>query len=398
MNEIVQRQMNAYHKASNVEKSKILDSLVLATGANRKSLIRALGRKYKDNKAGVTKKLGRPVVYSSDVTFALKYVWEIYGSPCGERLHSELAEAIRILNRDKLWPYGNEITNALLNMSLATMKRRITKLAYDAGLARGISTTNSSGSLKQVVPVFKGNYARMGLGYGELDTVAHCGIKLMGTFIYSLTYVDMETYWIEPIAQFNKTVEATLLSIQRIQQRLPWVVQGLHPDNGSEFLNYQLVDYCKRKGIKLTRSRPYKKNDNCHIEERNRHVIRKYVGYERFDHPDVVVVLNELYEAVRLYVNFFQPIFKVTRDEKYVNKNGIKVKRYGKKKYTIKTPYARAMESKQLPMRVKLKLKEQYESLNPKVLRDRIDSLQLKVSKLQKQLGYHYDANLKLDR
>ena len=134
--------------------------------------------------------------------------------------------------------------------------------------------------------------------------MVHCGSKLVGVSAYSLVYVDMATYWTEPVAQYNKTDLATLHSIQQVAKRLPWRIKGLHPDSGSEFINRKLIAYCKRYGIELTRSRPSKKNDNCHVEERNNHVIRKYTGYNRYDHPEVVAALNELYEAVRLYINF----------------------------------------------------------------------------------------------
>lgn len=398
--EIIRFHAVAYSKASISKKTAIIDGIVAATNMNRKSVIRALKREYlADGRRDLsTKRHGRPPRYIGEVDVALATLWQAYGYPCGERLYSELTEAIRIFKRDGMWQYADQTTELLLEMSLSTLRRKVIKLAKKRGLARGISSTKSANALKQLVPTFKGNYAGKGLGYGELDTVVHCGSKLVGVSAYSLVYVDMATYWTEPVAQYNKTDLATLHSIQQVAKRLPWRIKGLHPDSGSEFINQKLIAYCKRYGIELTRSRPSKKNDNCHVEERNNHVIRKYTGYNRYDHPEVVAVLNELYEAVRLYVNFFQPVFKVTRTFSYENEAGIKTKRHGKKSYDIMTPYARAMALPSLPLRTKLSLKEQYEKLNPVKLHDKIEVLQAKVSKLQQQLGYHYDVNLKPDR
>lgn len=391
MNELVLAHTDEYHKATKSGKTVILDSLVSTTGANRKSIIRAFASKYKAKRP--IKKRGRPRRFTGEVNAALKTIWDIYNHPCGERLHVAMPEAVRILKRDGMWLYNSTVTELLLSMSLATIKRRVNRLAHEAGLARGISTTNSAESVKKLVPVFYGNYATKGLGYGEIDTVVHSGPKLMGVMAYSLTFVDMETYWVEPIAQYDKTAEVTMRSLQLVRQRLPWRLKGIHPDSGSEFINYQLHGYCKKHHIELARSRPYKKNDNCHVEERNRHVIREYTGYSRYDHPEVVVVLNELYEAVRLYINFFQPVFKVTRKEVYVNENGMQVKKKTKKTYSLKTPYQRALECPLVDKHVKQKLTKQYELLNPKLLSDRIDLLQRKVNKLQKQLGYNFELD-----
>lgn len=238
MNELVLAHMDEYHQATKAGKTVMLDSLVLATGANRKSLIRAFANKYKDK--GPVKRHGRSRHFTGEVNTALKAVWDIYHRPCGERLHVVIPEAIRILERDSMWPYSEQATKLLLTMSLATIKRKATKLAHETGLARGISATDSTASVKKLVPVFYGNYVTKGLGYGEIDTVVHSGPKLMGVMTYSLTFVDMETYWTEPVAQYDKTAEATMRSLQLVRQRLPWRLKGIHPDSGSEFINYQL--------------------------------------------------------------------------------------------------------------------------------------------------------------
>ncbi len=163
-----------------------------------------------------------------------------------------------------------------------------------------------------------GSWSKKGSGYGQIDTVVHSGSKLIRTMAYTVNYVDVATYWQEPVAQLDKTDTSTLVSIQTIAKLLPWKLRGLHPDSGSEFINQASIDWCKRHRIELTRSRPSKKNDNCFIEQRNLVVVRKFVGYERYDCIEAVDALNELYWYVRLHVNFFQPTFKLQNKEKRV--------------------------------------------------------------------------------
>lgn len=271
MSEIIERNKEAYRKAvSKQDKSKIVDGIASSTGMHRKAVIRALNRTsdvVRINNENITtkpkKRLGRPPTYIGEVDVALEEVWQVAGCLCAELLVDFRSELIRILRRDGMWRYTIEATNDLLRMSTGTLKRKIAKLNRKYGLARGISTTSSSGSIKQLVPVFIGNYRHMGLGYGQIDTVVHSGPKLMGIMAYSVLYVDMETCWTVVTAQYGKTPEATLLSIQRIAQILPWRIRGLHPDNGSEFLNGQVLNYCRSRNIELTRSRPYKKKGNC---------------------------------------------------------------------------------------------------------------------------------------
>jgi hypothetical protein len=197
------------------------------------------------------------------------------------------------------------------------MKVRTTALAKKKGLVRGQSTTRSGGLLRSV-PIFFGSWATKGPGHGQVDTVVHSGPKLMGRMAYTVNYVDVATYWQEPVAQLDKTDTATVASLQVIAQRLPWRLRGLHPDSGSEFINRAGITWCGRRGIELTRSRPNKKNDNCYIEQRNLVVVRKYVGYERYDCQEAVTVMNELYAVLRLYINYFQPTFKLQAKEKRV--------------------------------------------------------------------------------
>ncbi len=163
--------------------------------------------------------------------------------------------------RDGMWDYGQTATEQLLSMSLGAMKVRTVSFAKKRGLIRGISTTRS-GELLKSVPVFFGSWGHKGPGHGQVDTVVHSGPKLIGSMVYTVNYVDVATYWQEPVAQLNKSERATTVSLATIQARLPFCLAGLHPDSGSEFINNLGINWCKNNNIELTRSRPNKKNDN----------------------------------------------------------------------------------------------------------------------------------------
>lgn len=391
MRAIIREKKQAYFRATVPEKTQIINSVVAITGMNRKAVIKAFARERKRRKWKLPETRGRPKLYTADTEAALAFVWEQYDYPCAERLLDELPEAIRIFRRDGMWGYGETTTNQLLGMSLGSMKLRCVAMAKKRGLLRGVSTTKS-GELLRSVPVFFGSWSTKGSGYGQVDTVVHSGPKLMGSMVYTVNYTDVATYWQEPIAQLNKGEQATYDSLQTIRDRLPFPMIGLHPDSGSEFINKVGVPWCEANNIDLSRSRPNKKNDNCYVEQRNRVVVRKYVGYERYDCVEAVAVMNELYESLRLYINFFQPTYKLIRKEKRVLKaDGQQAAKPYKRIYDkIRTPYQRVLDRTDVSDENKQKLRDQYETLNPKVLRDTIKSLTIKLHKTQKDQGYHF--------
>lgn len=381
--QIILSKLTAYCKASMAEKSNLITSVVVVTGMQRKAVIRAFNREKKRSGWKASPKLGRPREYTAECDAALAFIWEQYDYPSAERLHNEIKEAVSIFMRDNMWDYSQDATDQLLKMSLGSMKVRTVKMAKSRNLLRGKSTTQS-GPLLKSVPVFFGPWDKKGPGHGQIDTVVHSGEKLMGVMAYTVNYVDVITYWQEPVAQLNKTAEITVLSLQTIAQRLPWKLRGLHPDSGSEFINELGIDWCKRHRIELTRSRPSKKNDNAYIEQRNLVVVRKYVGYERYDCQEAVDVMNDLYGVLRLYINFFQSTFKLQGKKKQPNG------RYKRIYDTPKAPYKRVLERADIDQKIKDRLASQYQSLNPKVLRDRIRVLTRKLERTQRDQGYHY--------
>lgn len=388
---IIQEQLPFYLKAKIADKTIIISSVCQVSSMHRKAVIRAFARERKRSNWKVPPKLGRPKYYTAETEAALAFVWECYDYPTAERLHDEIPEAIRIFVRDGMWDYSSQVSQQLLAMSLGAMKVRCVTMAKQRGLVRGIGTTRC-GELLKSVPVFFGGWEHKEPGHGQVDTVVHSGPKLMGNMAYTVNYVDVATYWQEPVAQLNKGESATTQSLATIQSRLPFPLAGLHPDSGSEFINQVGINWCQQSGVELTRSRPHKKNDNCYVEQRNLVVVRKYVGYERYDCQEAVAVMNELYETLRLYVNFFQPTFKLVGKQKRVKTaTGQQSAKPYKRVYDkVRTPYARVLQRTDISQVVKDKLTKQYETLNPKVLRDTIHTLTSKLERTQRELGYHY--------
>jgi hypothetical protein len=388
---VIADQLADYLQANKQTKGEILTRLVAVTTMPRKSVIRALKRQQYRSSHSPPKRAGRKPYYTPETEAALAFVWEQYNYPSAERLHPEIAEAVRIFVRDGMWTYSEAATQQLWNMSLGAMKVRCVQFAKQHGLVRGISTTRS-GALLKSIPVFFGSWKTKGPGHGQIDTVVHSGPKLMGSMVYTVNYTDVATYWVEPVAQLNKGERGTLVSIKTIRTRLPFTLCELHPDSGSEFINQVAKDWCEQEQILLTRSRPHKKNDNCYVEQRNLVVVRKYVGYERYDCNEAVIAMNELYAVLRLYLNFFQPTFKLQSKEKRVKVvDGKQASKPYKRIYdTPQTPYARVLAREDISQEIKDSLTKQYESLNPKVLRDTIQVATTKLERTQREQGYHY--------
>ena len=209
---IIAEKLPKYITANATEKSQIVTSIMEVSGMHRKAVIRALNRERKRSNWQPPPKLGRPKKFTAETEAALAWVWEQYDYPSAERLHGEIQEAIRIFARDGMWQYSEQATQLLGNMSLISMKRRTTAFAKKRGLLRGASTTRS-GQLLKSVPVFFGSWEHKGPGHGQVDTVVHSGPKLMGTMVYTVNYVDVATYWQEPVAQLDKTDTATLRTL-----------------------------------------------------------------------------------------------------------------------------------------------------------------------------------------
>lgn len=403
--QIMRRQLKAYRKGDKKKRTEIINNLQSVLHRPRKSIIRSMNRllgykrqnedfRRKINKrvpVRLQKKLGRPYKYSAEVDAALAYIWEAYNYPCAERLYPEMKEAIRIFMRDEEWHFSSNTTKLLENMPLGSVKIRLVKFAKRRGLMRGFSTTRS-GELLREVEIFHGDWNTKPLGYGQIDTVVHSGPKLIGTMVYTVNFVEMHTYWVSMYAQLGKSASTTMNSISQINKKLPFMLRGLHPDSGDEFINWEMMKWVDKINkhrqpdhqIEITRSRPSKKNDNCNIEERNNEIVRKFIGYDRYDSKEAVEVLNELYHYLEFYMNFFQPTFKLV--EKYRKPNGQWVRKYDEPR----APFRRLLERDDISNEIKMILLKKYNTLNPKHLLAKIEALTIKLRKVQKEVGYSF--------
>jgi hypothetical protein len=356
-----------YQVASRAERKGILDEFLAVSSYHRKSAIRlfALGIASKP-KAELGKRRGRPRQYAPAVAAALQVLWESADCICSRRLPPFVPKLLDVLRRHGELVLQPEVEGQLCRMSSSTMDR----LLYPCRqryVRRGLSTTKPGTLLKESIPVRTfADWDDKRPGFLEGDLVAHCGESAGGFFLYTLSTVDVATGWSECIAVWGKGQERVGGGVDAIKRRLPFPLLGLDTDNGSEFINRGLYDYCRRYKITFTRSRPYKKNDQCHVEQKNWTVVRRVVGYDRYSSHAALALLNEVYEHLRHYVNFFQPVLKLVSKER----QGAKVH----KCYDIaQTPYERLCASKILDPAKEAALEKLYQTLNPVQLRKRID-------------------------
>ncbi|MGC8482594.1 MAG: transposase [Thermodesulfobium sp.] len=370
-----------YKKAGKKQKGIILDELIALTGYNRsyacfllssyEKIVRMNNRVLKVDLTMKTKKK-KSKYYDNDVKKALIKVWDVLDCPCGKRLKPVLPEIIYKLKEFKEIQIETDVEEKLFKISASTIDRILSEYKR-MNKPKGKTYTKPGSLLKSQIPIRTfSEWDESIPGYLEIDLVGHEGGDPRGEFIHTLTAVDICTGWIEIDALKNKAQRWVFESIDEIKKRLPFKLFGIDSDNGAEFINHQLHRYCVENNITFTRSRKYRKNDNCYVEQKNYSVVRKYVGYFRYDREVELMTLKKLYESLRLYINFFQPVMKQISKERV----GSKVtKRYDK----AKTPYQRILENPGVEKIDKEKLREQYTKLNPAELQRQIVKLQKKL-------------------
>lgn len=353
-----------YLKANKAGKEQILDEFIATTGYHRKYAIRVL--KHGPKPKGL-KKPGRRKIYQGEVVEELEKIWEIYGRICSKRLHPFLPEGVQVLERCKELSLSPEIKQLLLSMSRATIDRCLKKARFTPS-QHGLSTTKPGSLLKKAIPIRTFTpWEDEHPGFLEIDLVAHCGQSTEGIYLNTLTATDLATGWTECLALPNKTQFAVSQAIAVLRKNLPFPLLGLDSDNGSEFINDTLYRYCFSEQITFTRSRPYQKNDQAHVEQKNWSVVRHTVGYDRLETPDELSLLGSIYADLRLYINFFQPVLKLVAKKRV---DGKTIHTYDQ----AKTPFRRVLELDSLPVEIKARLTDQYLHLNPVALRTSIDS------------------------
>jgi hypothetical protein len=298
--EVVRAVRPRYLRAKRRDKTRILDEFVALTGYHRKTAIRALRN---GRRPTTWDRRGRPRVYTPDVKAALLQVWEVCGRICSKRLAPFLPEIVAVLEREGELAIAPATRKLLVQMSPATIDRLLS--THRLRRERGRCTTKPGTLLKQAVPIRTcGEWEGVRPGYVEIDLVAHCGESTAGEYIHTLDVVDVATAWCEPVAILNRSQEAVREAIHGIRERLPFPLLGIDSDNDSAFLNAHLYRYCQEEVIEFTRSRPYKKNDQAHVEQKNWCVVRQLVGYRRYESPEALAVLEAIYADWRLMVKF----------------------------------------------------------------------------------------------
>ncbi|MGH9765398.1 MAG: DDE-type integrase/transposase/recombinase, partial [Blastocatellia bacterium] len=236
------------------------------------------------------------------------------------------------------------------------------------------SHTKPGSLLKSQIPIRRFDKWNEGKpGFVEIDLVGHDGGNSSGEFCFTLDVTDIFTRWTETRAVKNKAQVWVFKALEYIIKLLPFALLGIDSDNGSEFINAHLLRYCQQQKITFTRARPYRKNDNCFVEERNNSIVRRAVGYQRYDTDDQLKTLNELYSLLRLYTNYFQPVMKLIKKERV----GSKVKKVYDKP---QTPYHRVLASADVSDLQKRKIRNEYTGLNPAQLKREISRLQEKLA------------------
>lgn len=354
-----------YHRAHKKAKTAILDEFCAVCQYNRKYAIRLLNRSGRSRNS---RRAGRKARYdSAEFLTALKRLWFASDQMCSKKLK----EAIPVwlpFYETRYKALSKETQQQLLTVSAATIDRLLRPVRVTQG-HRGLSGTKPGSLLKTQIPIRTDFWDVSLPGFMEADTVAHCGNSLAGDFVWSLTMTDILTTWTEIRATWNKGAQGVVEQIQDIETRLPFPLLGFDCDNGSEFLNYHLVRYfTEHPSIKsFTRSRPYRKNDNAHVEQKNWSHVRQLFGYDRLDDQRLVDLMNDLYaNEWSQYQNHFCPSMKLLEKHRVNSKY---VKRYSKPR----TPYQWIMESADVSEQTKQRLQTVHCQLNPFILKQRIE-------------------------
>ena len=385
-----------YQKAGKKGKAAILDEYAPTLGYNRDYLAHLLtnwgkiryahlnGKPVKyvakppaksRSKAPGSKKAGRPARYHAAFVAVLTAIWELFDYQCGKLLAPLIRGIIDFLVIE--FNLSEEMIRLLKAVSPATIDRKLKQEKARYRL-KGIGTTKPGSLLKSQIPIrvtFDRNERRP--GYFELDTVSHCGANASGQFCQTLTITDVGTAWTEVCALLNNAQRWVKEQIAHTHATLPFPMRGIDSDNGSEFINHQVFDWCIQNNIQFTRTRPYRKNDNCFVEQKNGDVVRKTVGYARFEGQNARDALAEVYRFLKPLLNYWYPTIRLIAKEKLPSGKYKKI--YDK---DPKTPYQRLLESPDVSEESKDELRRRAKDLNPIALKRSMDEARDRLLKL----------------
>lgn len=362
-------QMGGYHLKGRKAKARILDEYCRVTGQNRDYVIRKIKSgsyiKTMRKEKGEVKRT-RVSKYDGDVVAHLIKLWEIFDRACGQRMVGQIKNEL-----DRLCRFGE----ILISSDMAQKLKEISSAEIDRSLVahkekerlRIKYRKKIHPLLYQKIPVrIASEQDRENSGSVQIDCVEHCGQRAEGAYIYTLSTTDLATNWWEGGAILTKAMGGIVSMLDLLHLRYPFSWNHIHSDNGSEFINAYLYRYTKEHDLEFSRSRPYEKNDNYLVEQKNGRVVRRHVGYQRHDTKKECGILNEWYDLISQYHNFFQPVMKLVLKERI----GSKIKRTLAKPHT---PYQMVMKSLAIDQETKRMLTARYESLNPAELKRQID-------------------------
>lgn len=351
-----------YFKAGKKEKGTILNEYCQNTKQERKYAIKKFNYKIKNKE---TRK-PRACFYDGNVIAILIKIWKIFDCPCGSRMEEVLSTETEKLRTLKEIICSDEIAEKLKKMKSATIDRRLNHEKEVLKLKE--KYRKKSSFLLSNIPVKTSvDFDRKIVGNEQVDFVESCGASASGEYVNNLSICDIFSSWWEGEAIMGKGQQRALAGLDNCRKRMPFGWKEFHPDNGTNLLNYAVYAYAEKERLKFSRSRPYHKNDNCFIEQKNSTHVRQVIGYLRYDTEEEMNCLNDLYRnELRLYKNFFQPVIKLENKEKV---GGHIKRKYGR----AKTPYRRLIESDQISEGEKEKLTAIYQSLNPAELKRNID-------------------------
>ena len=359
-----------YLNSNRRRKNDLLNHAQLATGMSRKHLIRWFNR-ASPQEGLKQRKRGRPRKYTPELEKHLQRLWLALEQPCGKKMAVLIPVVI-----EKYRKHAPDLNESLIRQASSIAAATLDRMAQRWKVQRGLCLTKAPTSqwYKSAIPVQPKDWNVTAPGRVQVDTVSHCGESGSGAFASTLTMTDIYTHWTEMRATWTKNHQGIIHSFASIERHLPFSLQTVKFDSGSEFMNYAVISYVRstylphrKSKIEVFRSRPYRKNDNCYVEQKNLTHVRQFIGYDRIDSPMATKILDEIYRDLWCpFLNFFMPTFKLIRKERV----GARIKKQYEKP---KTPYQRVLESSEVSEEEKNVLRRRYENLDPFELKAAIE-------------------------